>query len=680
MDLEKIDVTSRQAEKFKKKGIETVEDLMQFLPRRYNDFSKETGILPPDQISCFVAHIEKFVSRTSVTLAYGYHKASGARLMLSFFHQQWIATKYSHVVDTDVYVAGKCTYSNEYNNYSMSPLLFEPDVSKGKSIYPIYSKIPNMSTEYHMAALQRAFHQIPRLPDPLPQEIVSEYNLIPQTQAVKKLHFPKSMEDVKEGQERFLFNDLLEYALQAEWAKRNTAFGSPFGIRSLRAYTGIKEELPYQLTDDQQNAIEDMIKTARKGRRISALVQGDVGCGKSIISFIMCALFSDSGYQSVLLAPTQVLARQHYEDLKRLLEPHGYRIALLDGTEMKASEKKALLKEIESGEIHIIVGTQAVLGKSVKYANLALAVIDEEHKFGVQQRKAILDKAQAGVHMITMSATPIPRSLATVLYGDSVQLITVKTLPKGRKPVITGISTGRDKIYRFIRKEASKGHQTYVVCPMIDDSDEMEGVASVEQTYKEYREALEPYGINVATLTGRNTKEETEDILAQFQTNEISVLISTTVVEVGVNVPTASLIVIEAADRFGLASLHQLRGRVGRSDIQSYCVLDSDAKTEDAQKRLNAMVMTRDGFEIAKADLEIRGAGDFLGTRQSGDNRILSLLLAYPDVYSNAKEAAKKIIDEGLTCQMFDSILEKEKTDSLSETYSHVWKDRTKAS
>ena len=341
----------------------------------------------------------------------------------------------------------------------------------------------------------------------------------------------------------------------------------------------------------------------------------------------------------------------------------------------KAAEKKMLLKQIESGEIHIIVGTQAIIGKSVKYHNLVLTIIDEEHKFGVMQRKSLLDKAQAGVHTITMSATPIPRSLATVLYGDTVQLITIRTLPNGRKPVKTGIATSVDKIYRYIRKESLNGHQTYVVCPMIDDSEEMAGVSSVEQVYNEYTEALSPYGIKIATLTGRNTKEETTEIIEKFSKNEINVLISTTVVEVGVNVPTATLIVISDADRFGLSSLHQLRGRVGRSDTQSYCVLQSNTHTEEGKKRLDAMVSTNDGFEIARADLEIRGAGDFLGTKQSGDNKILSLLLAYPDDYNKAKEAAVTIIDQGIECQMMDDILEREKADLLSDANSFVWHD-----
>ena len=349
------------------------------------------------------------------------------------------------------------------------------------------------------------------------------------------------------------------------------------------------------------------------------------------------------------MAPTQVLAKQHYDEMSSLMEQIGYRVAYLHSG-MKAKEKRDILADIHSGAIQMIVGTQAVISGTVEYSRLGLTIVDEEHRFGVDQRSTLASKAKDGVHAITMSATPIPRTLAHVIYGDTVQLLTIRTMPNGRKPVITAMSTGRDKIYRFIIKQSRLKHQAYAVCPMIDKNDDMEGVKSVEEVSAEYRAALEPYGVKVATLTGRNSAQETEDTITAFKNGEIDVLVSTTVIEVGVNVPTATAIIIHNADRFGLSQLHQLRGRVGRSQLQSYCVLECENPTEEGKQRLNAMCSTTDGFAIAEADLKIRGAGDFIGTKQSGDNKYMSLMLAFPEKYEIAKKTAAIILDRGDDC------------------------------
>lgn len=367
---------------------------------------------------------------------------------------------------------------------------------------------------------------------------------------------------------------------------------------------------------------------------------------------------ADSGYQSVLMAPTQVLARQHYDSLCKLVEPLGLRAVFLGGSEMKKKERQAALEEIRANKAQLVVGTHAVIGKDVEYSKLALTITDEEHRFGVSQRAALIKKASEGVHSITMSATPIPRSLAQVVYGSSVQLYTIKTMPEGRKPIITGIATSKEKLYRFILEQAAKGLQTYVVCPMIDSNDDIEGVLSVEEVSAEYRSALGPQGIRIGTLTGRNTREETEQTIGDFKEGNIDVLVATTVIEVGVDVPTATTMVITNAERFGLSSLHQLRGRVGRSKYQSYCVLESLVQTPDGAQRLKAMVETNDGFKIAEEDLKIRGAGDFLGTKQSGDNKYMALMLAHPDKYAHAQQIAISLLDAGTPCKMLDKVMD----------------------
>lgn len=661
MQLSTIINKPMQLAKFEKKGIKEIEDLLMYLPRKYFDFTRDTGILPPDQVSTFIVRILKITTykKTSTcTNIFCVKEDSGEKVSITYFNQSWIANTYSGYVGSLAYVAGKVEYDEAYDTYKISsPLILEPNIEKGHKIVPVYSKVPRMSESFLLDSIHTALQTESAMQDIVPTEITDKYSLLPIKTAYTMIHEPKNMEEIDRARERFIMNDLMEYAVRAEWAKRNTAAGSPFGIKTIRAYQDIKDELPYQLTEDQQAAIEQMVQIARRGQRINALIQGDVGCGKTIVSEIMAALAFDSGYQTALMAPTQVLARQHYEDALKLLGPHGMRIAFLAGNGMKASEKRKILNGIESGYYDLIIGTQSIISKNVHYNNLALVITDEEHRFGVAQRKALTEKAMCGVHSITMSATPIPRSLATGLYGDSVQLITIKSMPNGRKPVKTGISTCRENIYRRIIHEAKAGHQTYVVCPMIDDNEDVD-ISSVEATFSSYSEALAPYGLKVATLTGRNTKEETEEILASFASGQLDVLISTTVIEVGVNCPNATCIVITNAERFGLASLHQLRGRVGRNKLQSYCVLESTLETEDAKKRLQAMCDTTSGFEIAKKDLELRGAGDFLGVKQSGENKILALMLAYPEKYEICKEIAKELIDTKADCPLMNRIIE----------------------
>lgn len=471
------------------------------------------------------------------------------------------------------------------------------------------------------------------------------------------------MTQIEKAHDRLLLDDMVYFAMSNEYAARSSSIGSTFNIKTLGTIKEITENLPYQLTKDQKDTVNSMIQKVREGKRLNALVQGDVGCGKTIVAILMMAALAENGYQAVLMAPTQVLAKQHYADLCAILEPVGFHIAYL-GSNMKVKEKKAVLASIASGEANIIVGTHSVIGKSVEYKNLGITVTDEEHKFGVAQRAALVEKAAAGVHSITMSATPIPRTLAQVIYGSAIDLYTIQTMPAGRKPVVTGIATDEERIMRFVLSQKRKGHQCYVVSPMIDSSEDMAGVLSVEEVSREYEKWLKPYGVRIATLTGRDSKETTEETIQKFKDGAIDVLIATTVIEVGVNVPNATAMIITNAERFGLSSLHQLRGRVGRSSLQSYCVLQSNDQSEKAMQRLGAMVRTTNGFEIAEEDLKIRGAGDFLGTRQSGENKYMALMLAYPDKYKYALTLAKRILDDRKKCPLLTKVLAEQEDES----------------
>lgn len=682
MNLSTLGVSSVKEKQFNKKGVYTVEDLLRFLPRGYKFYNILATQLVVGQEQAVLMHVDdvksfgqalnyrgsyvQTSSQTPMLLVYGTVLPYGQKMVVNWFHQNYLYSQFHSYIGRNVYVAGKVGYNEKYNNFTMTvPDIFETAGDQPPGILPVYSSISGMSDAYLRDQIRSAVERSKSFEDTLPQDFLDQVGLPNLWQAIRRLHFPKSEQDISIGKTRLLYEDLIYFAMANEWASRKVSKGTQYCIKTRDSYNKVKETLPYTLTEDQQAAIDNMIEYLSEGKRINALIQGDVGCGKSIVAFIMMLLMAENGYQAVMMAPTLVLARQHYEELTALAEPLGIRVVWLSGN-LKAWGRRAALEEIETGKAQIIVGTQSVIGTPVIFNRLALTITDEEHKFGVDQRTALVEKAAEGVNTITMTATPIPRSLAQVIYGDTVQLHTIKTMPAGRQPVITGIATTKEKIFRFILKEKNNGHQTYVVCPMIDHSDKMEGVQSVEEVSKEYRAALEPYGVKVATLTGRDNKTDTKETLDKFKNGEIDVLVSTTVVEVGVNVPTASMIVIANADRFGLSGLHQLRGRVGRSSIQSYCVLDAGRNpSPKAMERLNAMVRTNSGFEIAEEDLRIRGAGDFLSSEQSGQNRYMSLMMAYPNEYEIAKQYAKLLLDKGTdSCRMVRDVVAEDQTKS----------------
>lgn len=636
--------------------------MLHFLPRKYNDFTEETTELVEGEIACVVVTVQKVInnqfSNVAVINAECVVDATGEEILLTWFNQPFRFSEVKNSIGKSMFAAGKVSYNEFSKKYAIAPPEVFAAANKGKGIYPVYSKIQGMSDDYLKETIAKAFNTVETTRETLPYKVVEEQKLLNMRDTLYRIHFPKTMQQVEQAQKRLLFDDLLYFALHNELAARNCVIGSPFNIKTFGLMNRIREALPYKLTADQESTVQGMIAHVQEGKRINALVQGDVGCGKTIVAFLLMAAFVDSGYQAVMMAPTQVLAKQHYEDLKSLVEPLGYTVELLQSG-MRVGEERAAKARIESGETQFIIGTQSVCN-NVAYRNLALVVTDEEHKFGMVQKAALVAKAAEGVHCITMSATPIPKKLAEVIYGNTTQLYSINTKPENRLPVITGIAKSRERIYNFVLKQVQKGHQIYVVCPMIDRNDEtMQGVASIAQIAEEYKTALEPYGVRFATLDGRNKKDYVEQTINSFKAGDIDVLIPTTVIEVGVNIPNATAIIISSAERFGLSSLHQLRGRVGRSDLQSYCVLESNVQTENAMQRLEVMCRTTNGFEIAAADLEIRGPGDFLGTKQSGtENKYMTLMLAYPEEYDNALAVAKRLLDDGAKCRLITRVKE----------------------
>lgn len=634
----------------KKRKMETVEDVCQLFPSKYYDFSfinpLNTGRL--DKNYAFVCKLVSYELKKQSSLYI-------VRCTLQDIYTQnelcvsWFGTtemynvlkKDYHPGDT-CFIGGKLKASNKKNLFFMSnPIIFKKyDGESDCHIYTAYEKIRGISESNFERIINDCLEHA-TIPDKVPRGLLHKYNLMPKDEAIREMHKPSSVEGVKKAKYRLNMDDLLYFALQLEEKNRNLPAGSAYGIHSLAITTKIIENLPFQLTKDQKSAYEELVNRIRSGKRLNALIQGDVGCGKTILAFLLMFVMTDNGFQSVLLAPTQVLASQHYNELKEMAAPYDIDVVYI-ANGLKKKEREAILKSIEDGSALMIVGTHSVLSKEVKFHDLGLSITDEEHRFGVLQREEITTKAKAGMHTVTMSATPIPRSLSDVLLSTT-EVFNIQSMPNGRKPIQTAICASQNTIFQFIKKEIEKGHQAYVVCPLIEDKQGvMEGILSVEQTYTEYANV---FGKNaVAVLNGKMKEDETEKVIRSFKNGEIKILVSTTVVEVGVNVSNATVIVINNAERFGLASLHQLRGRVGRGNSQGYCILNSVHKNN---KRLLALCKYKNGFQIAEADYALRGCGNILGTEQSGSNYYVELSMRYPDLFSELQKYAKKYMDTG---------------------------------
>lgn len=634
----------------KKRKMETVEDVCQLFPSKYYDFS----FINPLNTS----RLDKNYAFVCKLVSYELKKQSSiyiVRCTLQDIYTQnelcvsWFGTtEMYNVLKKDYrpgdtcFIGGKLKASNKKNLFFMSnPIIFKKyDEESDCHIYTAYEKIRGISESNFERIINDCLEHA-TIPDKVPRELLHKYNLIPKDEAIREMHKPSSVEQIKRAKYRLNMDDLLYFALQLEEKNRNLPAGSVYGIHSLATTTKIIENLPFQLTKDQKSAYEELVNRIRSGKRLNALIQGDVGCGKTILAFLLMFVMADNGFQSVLLAPTQVLASQHYNELKEMAAPYDIDVVYI-ANGLKKKEREAILKSIEDGSALMIVGTHSVLSKEVKFHDLGLSITDEEHRFGVLQREEITTKAKAGMHTVTMSATPIPRSLSDVLLSTT-EVFNIQSMPNGRKPIQTAICASQNTIFQFIKKEIEKGHQAYVVCPLIEDKQGvMEGILSVEQTYTEYANV---FGKNaVAVLNGKMKEDETEKVIRSFKNGEIKILVSTTVVEVGVNVPNATVIVINNAERFGLASLHQLRGRVGRGNSQGYCILNSVHKNN---KRLLALCKYKNGFQIAEADYALRGCGNILGTEQSGSNYYVELSMRYPDLFNELQKYAKKYMDTG---------------------------------
>lgn len=650
MDIREIGVKENRIKILASKGFETVEDVQRFFPKKYYDFSVQKPLDPiyHNTWSSIIGTVDEITTKkTNDTLmlkAKILDEVTGKKL-----HVMWIGSYYLYKIINDwegekVIVCGKLTYNEEYHSFHINnPIIFDRNIAKNLRIYPVYTKMTKISEEYMSNLVSEALMK--PIIDTVPADIIRKHKLMDLQTAIHTLHQPKNMDDLTKARQRMVFDKLLMFSWEMENNSRKISKGTIYNIKNVRNTEKYIESLPYDLTPSQTEVYEKMKDMAMNGRRINALIQGDVGSGKTTSAFLMMFAMADSGYQSLIMAPTVILAKQHYDNLVKVAEQFGYKVAFLAGKQ-PTKEKKEILRGIENGTYTFVVGTHSVISDSVTYNNLSLAIIDEEHKFGVKQRELLAEKAKFGVHSISMSGTPIPRTIASTIYGNEIDVYDLQ-LPASRKPVQTAINSSNKVIFEFIQKKLEENQQAYVVCPFIEDEENKYGVETVENAYSEYSKYFNVCGEKVVGyVTGKMSQEKADAVISEFAKGNIKILISTTIIEVGVNVPKANVIVINNAERFGLAQLHQLRGRVGRGSDSGYCILKS---TEKDNARLNIICRTTNGYEIAEEDMKLRGTGNLLGTEQSGQNEYIDLIIQYPNMYRIIKEDARILVDRGIT-------------------------------
>lgn len=640
-----IKIPEKKIKQLEKKGYKTVDDIVRAKPLHYCDYRRESslGSCQSGDRCMFHLRLTKCVKKMGSKAAYvrGTCETLDKKERLSImWFDRYIYETVNMLVNKEIVVGGE-VFCGEKGIQITNPDIFEAYTKDSFRIYPIYSKIPQMSTEYFLKVLNAAIAKYNNV-EYLPECITRHFNTVSVKDMIKGLHKPENEEEIKKANYRRIVEKMYPFCkLMVEMSEEAT--NTDIIPNKLDKTMKIISKLPYKLTVDQKKVLNEFTQKARSGRRVNALVQGDVGSGKTICAILLMMTVVENGYQGVLMAPTGILAKQHYEEIVRLTKDTGINSIFLSGG-MKPSEKKSALRFIESGSADIIVGTHSVISDDVQFKKLGIVIVDEEHKFGVQQRELLKKKAEEGVHSISMSATPIPRSLAQTIYADCVDMYTIESMPSGRQPVQTAIAKFPKTAFNFMSKEIKAGHQCYVVCPLIDagDSDtdaDDDRIYSVEDTCNMAKYYLSGINAKVAMVTGKMKEEEKSEIIAAFQRNEYQVLVASTVIEVGVNVPNATVITVMNAERFGLAGLHQLRGRVGRSSLKSYCILYS---TKNDNQRLEIMCKTTNGFEIAEEDLKLRGTGNIVGLEQSGTNEELELMLRYPRIYDEMRKCIKK--------------------------------------
>lgn len=640
---------------FTKAGITDTSQLPYYYPRSYDIYKEPVLISEIDEDGIYTLYLSiasdvevKPMKKLNITTVFAVDEQN-ERIKLTWFNMPFIKGAlrrgYRYMVRGRVVCRGSLVSMEQPKLYTAAE--YE---QKLHYIQPIYPLVKGLTNNMVTKAVTQYFamQNNPEEMEYLPKELIERYELKPLYEAIKYIHFPRGINEMQESRKRLAFDEFFGFMMKLENLKsQRTYLENECMIHEGGYAARLISELPYQLTEPQRKAYDEMVADMSGKHVMNRLIQGDVGSGKTIIAVLALLNAVEAGFQGALMAPTEVLAKQHYDTVCELLKKHEFPVTpvLLVGS-MSASQKKKAHEQIKDGTADIIIGTNALIQEKVEYNNLGFVVTDEQHRFGVNQRGGLARKG-GHPHVCVMSATPIPRTLAIILYGD-LDISIINAMPVGRLPIKNAVvgEEYRPNAYRFIMNQAALGHQAYVICPMVEDNEISESENVTDYTV-ELRKNLP--GLTVEGLHGQMAADTKNDIMGRFANGEIQVLVSTTVIEVGINVPNATVMLIENAEKFGLAQLHQLRGRVGRGNAQSYCIFVSTSKKEEAKQRLDIIGKSNDGFYIAEQDLKLRGPGDFFGIRQSGDMSFkLADIYTDADMLKKAKDCAEYIIENNL--------------------------------
>lgn len=611
-----------------KLGIATVYDLLTYFPRTYEDQSVLTHIADlhageTATVSGTIVNLHEQSGRRGLSILTAFLNDGTGILQVTWFNQKYLKNKLK--TGRRVFVSGKPTYAfGGQGQFAMSQLHYFQILDKDEKleglcgILPVYPATERLNQKFFRTLMEEALSELPELPELIPEDIGRAYHLMGRAAALRAIHFPPDGETLKKARYRLAFSEL--YLIQCGLLLlKKQSQETDLGIRFQPNGPLVKKvtaNLPFTLTNDQQRTWQEICRDMERPVTMRRLVQGDVGSGKTVIAMLALVKAVENGWQGAMMAPTEILASQHYENLSRQLAPFGIRVGFLSG-HLTPAKRRTMYEAIAKHEVDIVIGTHALIQDAVHFARLGLVITDEQHRFGIAQRAELEKKGTHVPDVLVMTATPIPRTMTLTVYGD-LDVSLIKQLPPGRQPIRTFVRRPdrRELIYNYVRSQIEAGRQAYVVCPLIEMNEESD-LPSAEEVYDELRWGIFR-GIPCGLVHGRLPAAEKERVMQEFYENKIKLLVSTTVIEVGVNVPNASIMVIEHAERFGLAQLHQLRGRIGRGPYASYCILVSEGKTENARERLKIMATTSDGFKLAEEDLRLRGPGQFFGSLQHG--------------------------------------------------------------
>lgn len=662
-------VGEKKAQCFKKLGVDSVDALLHFFPKNYIDLTTQTSVLnAPDDTACairatVISEIQEHRVKQNMILYKFIAQSEGINIRVTIFNNKYAAAKIKN--GTTYIFYGKIS-GNFFTKEMNSPEIFSETTSYIRPIYRATEGLPSYQIE---KIVKNALIHLDKIDDILSLELREKFDLVDIKSAIRNIHFPSSFSQLEKARKRLAFEEMFVLQTGIIFLGNKKGVESKYILTENNYYEQFKRLLPYKLTQAQDKAIKDCINDLSSGLQMNRLLQGDVGSGKTAVAAALCYLCAKNNMQCAIMAPTEVLATQHYNSFMQLFENQNIKIDLITGATSQKN-KREILEKSKNGEIDILIGTHALIQSNVQFKELALIITDEQHRFGVEQRNKLSDKGYFP-HNLVMSATPIPRTLALMVYGD-LDVSILDQLPPGRKTVDTFVvdQSYTDRINNFIKKHLDKGLQAYIVCPLVENNDSdlvsVEGFAQQLQLncFKDYK---------IEVLHGKMKSSQKEKIMSEFFRGNIQLLISTTVIEVGVNVPNATIMVIENAEKFGLSQLHQLRGRVGRGSEKSYCILVSNVQSGDSKSRLDVMRKTNNGFKIADFDLRLRGPGDFFGNRQHGlpELKIANLFSDMP-IIEKSKQAAVQLLNSDPALSKSENALIKLEVEKLFKNENYT--------